>query len=89
MLEMQRCDDQVGAANAALMLGTCLVQMGDLPRAETHLNWACDFYRRAGMFPSLVRTLSSLAQLYEIQQRTAQAHDIRAEAESLLQKLGS
>ncbi len=70
MTSLKRFDNYVGAANAAHMLGSCLMQAGDLERAEHFLNMASNFYRQTEMYPYLVRTLSSLAQLFENQQQT-------------------
>jgi transcriptional regulator with XRE-family HTH domain/tetratricopeptide (TPR) repeat protein len=87
LVEMQGYNNHVGAANAAQMLGTCLIQSGDPKRAEIYLNMARDFYRRAEMRPYLVRTLSSLAQLFEKQERSVEAQDIQAQIETLTQAL--
>jgi tetratricopeptide (TPR) repeat protein/transcriptional regulator with XRE-family HTH domain len=78
----------VGAANADLMLGMCLSQMGELERAERHIANAVDYYRRHRMRPYLARALFSLAELFEKQGRGAEAQDMRVEAESSLHTLG-
>ncbi|HZD09780.1 MAG TPA: hypothetical protein VE553_00410, partial [Candidatus Binatia bacterium] len=87
LVEMQGIDNRVGAANAAQMLGACLMQSGDLPRAEETLTTARDFYQGTGMRPYLLRTLSSLAQLYEVQERPAEAQECQAAAAQLMQEL--
>ena len=69
------------------MLGTCLIQLGDFNRAEDYLNQALDFYGRTEMRPYLVRTLFTLAQLYERQRRVDDAQDARARAETILAAL--
>jgi len=63
------------------------MQSGDLERAERYLNMACDFYRHSEMVPYLVRSLASLAQLYERQKRLSEVRGLQAEAERLMQKL--
>jgi hypothetical protein len=80
-------NDHVGAAEVARMLGTCLIQSGDLERAEGYLNTARDFYHRTEMRPYLVRTLSSLTQLLEQQNRHVEAHSVQAEMETLTKAL--
>jgi tetratricopeptide (TPR) repeat protein len=84
---MQAYNNHVGAAETARMLGTCLVRVGDLGRAESHLTWAIDFYRQMDMRPYLVRTLFTLAELFTQQGQAAQAHHAQAEAEALLAAL--
>jgi tetratricopeptide (TPR) repeat protein len=84
---MQTYNDPVGAAEAARMLGVCLTQLGDLDRAEAHLQSAADFYRRLEMRPYLVRTLFSLAQLFTQQDRLAEANNAQTEAETLMAAL--
>ena len=86
-LSMQKFDHHVGAANAAQLLGTCLIQMGDLERAEDYLNLACSFYRRAEMSPYLVRTLASLVLIFEQQGRLVQAQDVQIEIGKLMGEL--
>jgi tetratricopeptide (TPR) repeat protein len=80
---MQTYNDHAGAAEVARMLGTCLIQLGDLGRAEGYLTKALDFYRQMGMRPYLVRTLFTLAQLFVQQDRPADARSAQAEAEAL------
>ena len=79
--DMQAYQNLVGAANAAQMLGTCLIQSGEWARAEHYLEFAREFYRGSGMRPYLIRTLSALAQLYDQRARTAEAQAVRAELE--------
>ncbi len=47
MSEMHRYQNEVGAAQASYMLGNCLLQTGNLLRAERFLNEAVDYYRQA------------------------------------------
>ncbi len=84
---MQAYNNHVGAADAARMLGTCLLQLGDLDRAEGHLNRALHFYRQTEMRPYLVRTLFTLAQLYTQQGHLANAHSAQTEAETFMAAL--
>ena len=77
--EMNRYEHYVGAANANLMLGRCLAQIGAFERAETYLNQAVEYYRRCQMLPFLARAQSSLAELLESVGRTAEAQKYRAE----------
>jgi tetratricopeptide (TPR) repeat protein len=84
---MQTYHDEVGAAEVARMLGACLTQLGDLERAEGHLQRALDFYRHMQMRPYLARTLLTLAQLLAQQDRPADAQDARTEAEGLMAAL--
>ena len=65
--------------------GSCLMQAGDLERAEHFLNMASDFYRQTEMYPYLVRTLSSLAQLFENQQRFFESQQVKVEVDKLTQ----
>jgi len=83
LAEMQGYNHPVGAANVAQMLGACLILSGDLERAESYLNMACDFYRRSEMIPYLIRSLLSLAQLFEEQKHFVKAQITLAEAETL------
>jgi transcriptional regulator with XRE-family HTH domain/tetratricopeptide (TPR) repeat protein len=85
--EMQVYQNAVSAATAAHWLGTCLIQSGDLTRAEYFLKIAREFYRRAGLRPYLMRTLSALAQLYEQQARQTEAQDSRDEVTALKRSL--
>jgi tetratricopeptide (TPR) repeat protein len=75
--------NHVGAASANLMLGACLIQIGELDRASSALNQAVDFYRQARMHPFLARSLASLADLRDRQGQLAEALTLRAEAESV------
>lgn len=81
LVAMQTYNNHAGAADAARMLGTCFLQLGDLDRAEGHLNRALDFYRQTQMRPYLVRTLFTLAQLFTQQGRPDIAHNAQTEAE--------
>lgn len=82
IVNMRQYQNHVGAASANLMLGTCLVQLGELERASDCLTQAVDFYRQSQMHPFLVRALGSLADLRERQGQVAEARDLRAEAAS-------
>ncbi len=86
---MQSYHDYVGEADVARMLGTCLVQLGDLERAESYLNTALAFYRRMEMRPYQMRALMSLAQLFEQQNRPGEAQNAQAEMAALMQALTS
>ena len=86
MVEMQNYQNPVGAASAAQMLGACLMQTGELDRAEGYLNRACDFYRGTGMIPYLRRGLSMLMQLLEKQNRDKAAQEIQAEIQTILEE---
>ena len=87
LAQMQAYNNHVGAAEAARMLGMCLVRVGDLGRAEVCLTRALDFYREVEMRPYLVRTLFALADLFTQQDRPARARDAQTEAETLLTAL--
>lgn len=87
LADMKTYNDHVGAADVARMLGTCLTESGDLERAERYLSMALDFYRRMEMRPYLVRVLSSLAQLFEQQERSIEAQSVRAEMDTLMKAL--
>ena len=89
LVEMKGIDNRVGAANAAQMLGACLMQAGDLPHAEENLAMARDFYQSVGMRPYLLRALSSLAQLYRGQERSADAQACQAAAAQLMRELAA
>lgn len=84
LVAMQTYNNHAGAADAARMLGTCFLQLGDLDRAEGHLNRALDFYRQTQMRPYLVRTLFTLAQLFTQQGRPDIAHNAQTEAETFM-----
>jgi transcriptional regulator with XRE-family HTH domain/tetratricopeptide (TPR) repeat protein len=84
---MQAYDYQVGAAETARMLGTFLMRLGELGRAELYLARAIDFYRHMEMQPYLIRALFTLAELLTHQGAPARAHDIQTEAEALLAAL--
>jgi transcriptional regulator with XRE-family HTH domain/tetratricopeptide (TPR) repeat protein len=84
MSEMHRYGNEVGAANASLMLGTCLLQTGDLSRAETYLNQAVDYYRQAKMQPFLAKALITLSELLKKTGRYTHAQECRAEVDELL-----
>jgi tetratricopeptide (TPR) repeat protein len=75
----------VGAANANLMLGICLFQLGAIERAETDINYAVEYYRRSQMRPFLAKALLSMTALLEQQGRHSEAQKNRAEADSLIQ----
>ena len=81
--EMQKYQNPVGAASAAQMLGSCLIQRGELDRAESYLNMARDFYQRTKMIPYLSRVLTLLAQLLDQQDRLQEARDIRDEIKTI------
>lgn len=87
--EMQSYQNYLGAANAAHMLGTCLIQTGQLERAEQHLNIALDYYRQLGLRPYLARTLFSLANLYQEETHYPEAKGAREEAEALIKALNT
>jgi hypothetical protein len=66
------------------MLGTCLVRLGELGRAEAQLTQAIDLYRQLEMRPYLVRALFTRAELLMQQGRPAEADGVQTEAEALL-----
>jgi tetratricopeptide (TPR) repeat protein len=80
---MRLSENHVGAASANLMLGTCLIQLGELERSSDYLHQAVDFYRRSQMYPFLAKALRAMAELMERQARPAEAQEYRTEAESL------
>jgi tetratricopeptide (TPR) repeat protein len=84
---MRAYENHVGEANANLMLGSCLIQLGTLDRAETFLKRAVDYYRRSEMRPFLAKALLSLSVLLEKQGRLPEAQECCAEAEALKQAL--
>jgi len=67
----------------------CGIRGADQRVAEGYLNTALDFYRQTEMRPYRVRTLFTLAQLFTQQNRLANAHNARIEAETLLTALTS
>jgi tetratricopeptide (TPR) repeat protein len=81
--DMRLYENQVGAANANLMLGACLARMGEAERAKNALAQAIDFYRGARMQPSLAKALQSMADLMVAQGRAAEAKAYRQEAQAL------
>jgi tetratricopeptide (TPR) repeat protein len=84
MSEMHHYGNEVGAVQTSLMLGNCLLQTGDLSRAETFLNQAADYYRQAKMRPFLAKALIPLSDLLEKTGRHAAARKCRAEADELI-----
>lgn len=82
VINMRLIENHVGAANANHLLGTCLIQLGDLERASSNLNQAVDFYRRSQMHPFLARALRSLGELKEKQGLHSESQEFREEAES-------
>jgi tetratricopeptide (TPR) repeat protein len=80
--DMRGLGNLVGAAATNQMLGACLMQLGEHDRATESFNQAATFYRQCRMYPSLRRTLQSLAQLMERQGRHSEAQAYAAEAES-------
>jgi tetratricopeptide (TPR) repeat protein len=86
---MQVYQSYVGAANTDHMLGICLFQKGEMERAESHIANAVGYYRKHHMRPYLAKAMFSLAELFEKQARSAEAREMRVEAESLLQSLSS
>jgi tetratricopeptide (TPR) repeat protein len=69
------------------VLGQAYTQLGDLDRAETHLNAALDYYRANHMRPYIARALQALAEVYEQQGRAPEADHARSEAAELAQEL--
>ena len=88
IVNMGLYQNHVGAASANLMLGNCLMQLGELSRASMCLDQAVDFYRQSRMYPFLARALFSLAELRNRQGRAAEAEQCRVEAESFGSSLG-
>lgn len=73
-------EDQMGSALLAQALGEIYARRGDAARAESLLNDALDFFRRAQMAPYVTRTLETLRGLFSKQGRTAEANILEAEA---------
>jgi tetratricopeptide (TPR) repeat protein len=82
-------ENHVGAASANLMLGTCLIQLGELERASVYLNQAVDFYRQSHMNPYLAQALRSMAELMDRRGHDTEAQKYRAEAESFRSSSGN
>ncbi len=72
--------DAMGQIMTAQALGEMYLQRGDAARAEAWLDEALEFFQRNQMAPSLARTLTALAHVYELQARPAQAARARAQA---------
>jgi transcriptional regulator with XRE-family HTH domain/tetratricopeptide (TPR) repeat protein len=89
MGEMQTYQNYLGAANTAQMLGTCLVQTGQLERAEEHLKAALEYYRQLNLLPYLARALFSLASLHQEQARYPEAERAREEVDALIKALNT
>jgi len=87
--EMQTYQNYLGAANTAHMLGTCLIQTGQIERAEHYLNSALAYYRQLGLRPYLAKALFSLADLYREEARYPEAKGAREEAEALIKALNT
>ena len=87
--EMQTYQNYLGSANAAHMLGTCLIQTGQMERAEQHLKAALNYYRQLGLRPYLARALFSLADLYREEAHYPEAENAREEAEALIKALNT
>jgi tetratricopeptide (TPR) repeat protein len=88
IVNMRQYEHHVGAASANHMLGTCLIQLGELERASSYLDQAVDFYRQSKMYPFLARALTTLAELKDRQGQVAEARNLRAEAESFRSSSG-
>lgn len=82
--EMHSYMNEVGAANANYLLGTCMLQIKNYQRAEIFLNEAINYYRQANMRPYLARTLLSLASLLENTGRHNEAQLCLAEADEVM-----
>jgi transcriptional regulator with XRE-family HTH domain/tetratricopeptide (TPR) repeat protein len=85
--EMHLYQNEVGAANAAYMLGRCFLQLGALERANTYFTKALEYYRQTQLKPFLARTLMAMAELSEKQGRSSDALEARQEAEELINTL--
>jgi class 3 adenylate cyclase/tetratricopeptide (TPR) repeat protein len=79
--------DDYTAAFIAQALGEGYTQLGDLERAQQHLDTAFDYYRRNDMKPYVARVLISSANLHEAQGHAAEAERERAEAGRLTEEL--
>ncbi len=82
--EMHDYMDEVGAANANYLLGVCMSQVKNFPRAEIFLNEAINYYRQANMRPFLARALFSSSSLLENIGRHTDAQLCLAEAEKAM-----
>ena len=82
VVDMRFYENHVGAASANHLLGTCLIQLGELERASNYLNQAVDFYRQSHMYPFLAKALRSMAELMDRQGHRTEAQETREEAES-------
>jgi class 3 adenylate cyclase/tetratricopeptide (TPR) repeat protein len=81
--------DAYHSAFFAETLGAAYTRLGDLDRAESHLNAALKFYRYNQMRPYIARALRSLADLNAAQGRAAEADQARAEAQRLEEELAA
>ena len=85
---MLQHEDRVGAASANYMLGTCLIQIGELERASARLSEAVSFYRQSRMHPFLARALAALAALRDRQGQPVEARELRTEAQFIRTSAG-
>ena len=83
--EMHRYQNEIGAANANLMLGSCFIQIDELKRAKTYLDQSVDYYRQSQLRPFLAKALFLISGLEEKQGKLSEAQIYRAEAGSLMQ----
>jgi class 3 adenylate cyclase/tetratricopeptide (TPR) repeat protein len=79
--------DDYTVAFIAQALGEGYTQLGDVERAQQHLDTALDYYRRNEMKPYLARVLKSSAELHEAQGHVAVAERELAEAGRLMEEL--
>jgi len=85
LVNMRLYNNLVGVASANLLLGTCLIQLGEFERASNNLNQAIDFYRQSQMYPSLTKALRFMAELMDRQGHSSKAQAYRAEADRSVQ----
>ena len=84
---LQKYQNFVGAASADHLLGICLMNSSKFEDAERHLLMACDFYRKTGISPYLIRSLVTLIQLFEKQKCINESNVYQKEVKKLREDL--
>jgi len=80
-------DDHYWVAFISQYLGEAYAELGEFERAEENFNAVADYYRSAGIYPSLARVLQSLSELYERQGRKGDTAHARGEAQRAARRL--
>jgi tetratricopeptide (TPR) repeat protein len=80
-------DDPYTTAFLSQSLGDSYMQLGELARADRYLHAALNYYRTNDMRPYLVRTLQSLASLYDREGRGTDASLARTQVDDLAKEL--